>query len=948
MPGPIVIGRLAERAATGIPELPIGHIVRERLVGQLEAAVHRPVTLVTAPAGWGKTTALATWARAGTATGSVRWVEAGPQHRVDLPERLLAALRDDRPDPDAGGSAYPDGLGGGAATGRGGPWLPPADLPNRMAEAARSITAPRVLVVDDLQPASDPAVLAAIEAVVRLGSPALRVVIASRTEPDLPLHRWRVSGALAELHTETLALTLGETSALFAAHGVVLPEADCYAVHARAEGWPAGVRLAAVALATAALERAPATSPGFEAAVAAYLVAEVLEPLPTDLRDRLTHCAVSPRLTTGLVEAITGTDAWLMAAAARLAPFLSRCPGPGGWYRFHPLFGRTLYRELRRRWPERLAELHGRAAHWHALYGVPAEALRHALLGQDWTTAVQVLDRHWADILSGVRFGRADDVAPEPPAGPPADPRLMLAFAAERLYAGDVTGARGYLGRLEHPPGRSGVGGGPAGGGVPPGAGERPGGGAETHGPVGDGPGGVAGDGGGRSGVAERVAGAAEAADAQQPPAVMAAACRAGEAWLAGEPARTLAAVHRVRGGATPPSDDTRALVLAFEGGVRMRLGDLAAAGRPMHEAYLLAQRAGMTQLQVAAASRLAMLESLRGRLNAAARISRQALATADRFGITDATDLGWVRIALANVYCEWNRVAEADRLLDEAIDLAVTDPDILTSALTVRARLRLTTGRLPEGLEAVDAARQGLTGAPPPAPAVARALRLTEAELRAGAGDVSGARRLLATGEHTGIFAGWAAVVEAALAIAEGRSGSVPDLLAPYLCDDAQSLTWTIQAALLTALAGRAIGDRARVVRGLDLALRLAEREGFRRPFLLGGHAARALLAAYAPLMPDYPPIASELISDLPDLVGGGSRPRPLVGAGERLVEPLTDRELTILRYLQGTMSNPEIAATLYVSVNTVKTHIKSIYRKLQAGRRRDAVERARELRLL
>jgi LuxR family maltose regulon positive regulatory protein len=110
-----------------------------------------------------------------------------------------------------------------------------------------------------------------------------------------------------------------------------------------------------------------------------------------------------------------------------------------------------------------------------------------------------------------------------------------------------------------------------------------------------------------------------------------------------------------------------------------------------------------------------------------------------------------------------------------------------------------------------------------------------------------------------------------------------------------------------------------------------------------VGGHPVRDLLANFAPLLPVYHPLAAELAAGSSPLAGGSR------GGGEgNLVEPLTERELTVLRYLQGTMSNLEIASTLYVSVNTVKTHVKNIYRKLHAGRRREAVERARELRLL
>src|SRR5262249_12575603 len=157
---------------------------------------------------------------------------------------------------------------------------------------------------------------------------------------------------------------------------------------------------------------------------------------------------------------------------------------------------------------------------------------------------------------------------------------------------------------------------------------------------------------------------------------------------------RTLAAASELlalsASGGTPKnvSDEVRALALLSEGEARLRLGELGAAGEPLHGALVHPQRAGLQQTQVRAASQPAVLESVRGRLHSSARLARQALVTADRFGITDANDLGWVRMALAGVYSEWDRIGEAHRLLDEALDLAAGDADLLVSCAMVRAKL--------------------------------------------------------------------------------------------------------------------------------------------------------------------------------------------------------------------------------------------------------------------
>jgi LuxR family maltose regulon positive regulatory protein len=846
-----------------VPDLPPGYVVRERVGAQLDAASRTPLTLVTAPAGWGKTSALAAWARSLRKDGAteqpvVRWVAAHSAHGADVPAKLLRALSE-----------------GGAPT---------------LAAAVDALGRTHVVVIDDVHQISDSAALAEIEALVRNGMGRLHLVLACRTDPALPLYRWRVNGALTELRTGDLSLTIDETAQLLAAHEVVLPSAALYDLHATTEGWPAGVRLAALTMrGHPEPERVLDEGSAFSTAVGDFLTGEVIDPLPADIRDLLFDASVTNRLNAGLIEAVTGRDdgARILAQLKAANAFLTRNAGPGGWYRFHPLFARTLHAELARRAPDRMPELHQRAAMWHATYGLPAEAVRHALLANDWKRAVEVLDRHWPDIVGGVRYDRRHEIVPLAPAAEESDPRLSLAFAADRLRCGDLDGARDYLRRTDRTP--------------------EP------------------------LGAAPMMAGFAHA-----------------EAWLAGDHRRTLAAAAELlpppSEGAPAVSDEIRALALLAEGEARLRLGELGAAGAPLHGALVLAQRAGMAQTQVCAASQLAVLESVRGRLRSAARLGRQALVTADRFGITDANDLGWVRMALASVYAEWDRIGEADRLLDEALDLAAGDSDLLVSSATVRAKLRHASGRIAAALEVLHTARRELGGAPL-APAVERGLALTEAELRIGGGDLGAARRLVATGGDSAIFPAWAACVEASAALVEGKAAAAATTAAAHAMPSADaSLTWTVQSSILTSLAGRALGDRNRVLRGLEVALDIAEEESFRRPFLVGGHAVRDLLANFAPLLPVYHPLAAELAAGTSPLTGSVGRP-----AGDNaLVEPLTERELTVLRYLQGTMSNLEIASTLYVSVNTVKTHVKNIYRKLHAGRRREAVERARELRLL
>ena len=186
----------------------------------------------------------------------------------------------------------------------------------------------------------------------------------------------------------------------------------------------------------------------------------------------------------------------------------------------------------------------------------------------------------------------------------------------------------------------------------------------------------------------------------------------AAEAWLSGDPRRTLAALGELNR-PDEQNDEIRALSMLDEGEARLRLGELAAAGSARCTAPWCSPSAPAWRRR-----RCARRPSCRSWKRPAAgsgpsaRLGRQALVTADRFGITDATDLGWVRMALASVYGEWDRIAEADRLLDEGLDLAAGDPDLLVAIATVRAKLRHGSGRLAAALEVLHTARRELGGA--------------------------------------------------------------------------------------------------------------------------------------------------------------------------------------------------------------------------------------------
>ncbi|EXG82171.1 hypothetical protein CryarDRAFT_3318 [Cryptosporangium arvum DSM 44712] len=397
---------------------------RPRLIARLDDAA-APVTVVSSPAGWGKSALLASWA-AGRQDRAA-WVAGGD--RDGFWGRVVSAVTSTVGEPPfAGEVAAPTG-------------------PARLMEVLQRTSTMPVIVVDDCNDAADPGELVTLAETIRTSGTGTRLVVACRGVPNIPLHRWRLDGRLAEISGADLAFTVDETADLFAGHGLILPWPAVADVHARAEGWPGGLRLAAMALGHHPVPAEVFAGSAASEAVTDYLTAEVLCPLDPQARRALTEISVAERLTPDFVNAMTGRvdGAALLADLQRGGAFVTRCAGTEDTYRLHPMLSRTLYHELGRHDRERTVRAHHRAADWHAAHGPPADALRHLLAAGDWTSAIRVAHRHWAEIVVGSRC--LDQLATAIP-GPDGEAprRLWFAMALERLDAGDVVGSRRFLG----------------------------------------------------------------------------------------------------------------------------------------------------------------------------------------------------------------------------------------------------------------------------------------------------------------------------------------------------------------------------------------------------------------------------------------------------------------------------------------------------------------------
>ncbi|WP_431911402.1 LuxR C-terminal-related transcriptional regulator [Micromonospora carbonacea] len=887
--GPGPVGPLLASRLTPAP-LPEPVLVRPRLLRRLDEGVAGALTLVTAPAGWGKTTLLGSWAR--TVEPAPAWVsvEAG-----DTGARLWAYLTVAlHPHAPAGDPARPDRL-------------------ELLAAALAARDRPVLLVLDDVHRVADPAALTGLEFLLRHAGGRLRVVAGARTDPPAGLHRLRLAGELTTVGPAELAFTDDEVADLLVAHGVLLPAAAVPRLRARTGGWAAGLRLAALA----ARDRPDPVRwleqfGGDEPDVAGYLRAEVLDPLDAAARDALRRSTVADAVSADLVDALTGrSDAGrALTALAAAGGFVDRDDSRPPWYRCHPLLADLLRAELGELTDAERRDLHRRAADWYAGHARPAEALRHALAAGRWDAATELLVTGWPELVPYDREGAGGPVPAAPPeAAVRRDPELALAAAAERAHAGDADAAAAQLRRAA---------------------------GHARSLPV------------PRRDRFRRLAVALEVTLARL----------AGDHDDVRRAAASLLATRTPEGSADDPRTgaaddaDVRATAGAALGLVALSGGDLRGAAAEFDAALAAARAAGRARTELLCASRSALLHAALGELRAAERAAGEALAMPPGQGWSCRTDCAYAHLALAVVALHRDRPDDAEAHLALAGPTA-DEPAAAALAALCRATLLRDRGDPAAGRRLLAAARDAL--APPttgdgPAGELAGWLLAAEADLRAAHGDADAARELLAgvPGRPDGP-AGAAAVALARVELRAGDPAAAARALPRWDGPDAAAwpLPVRLDAGLLDAALAARAGDARRAGRTLERVLELAADEGFRRPFTRAEPGVGELLAAHLDSGTAHWPTVSDLVRAAQE---PPARPGPAPGpAPDRaLDEPLTERELTILRYLQSILSNVEIAAELSLSVNTVKTHVRNIYRKLDATRRREAVRRARELRLI
>jgi LuxR family maltose regulon positive regulatory protein len=740
-----------------------------------------------------------------------------------------------------------------------------------------------------------------LELLLMRGPPELRFVLVTRHDLRLGLHRLRLEGELTEIRAADLRFTLGEARELFAAAGVELPGAALAMLHERTEGWAAGLRLAALSLAGHPDPvRFAAEFSGSERTVADYLLAEVLDRQSEQVRRLLLRTSVLERVSGELADAMTG--GWggeaMLQELEEANAFVMALDAARSWFRYHHLFADLLQLELRRAAPGEVTALHRAAADWYAGHGFPVEAVQHAQEAQDWGLAARLLADHWPGLhLSGQAATIRELLARFPAGARAADAELAAVAAADELAHGSLEDAERFL-RLAVRESAS----------VP----------------------------------------ARRRAQAQVLLAVvrlLVARERADLPAVAAE-AERLRAVAEAPDAAQPGlGGELRALALISLGSTEVWSTRLEEAERHLDQGVALARRIGRPYLEFSGLAYRATIEIYRSSLVRAAERSRQAVELAEQHGWTEEPAVGAACGMLGAVLAWQGRAAEAEPWVQRAERTIRAEADSGTASMVVhhaRGVLELARGRDADALAAFRAAERlaGHLAASHMLVPPTRALRLVTL-VRLGETERTG--HDLAELCEQDRERGEIRIATAGLRLAQHDPHAAAAALAPVLDGSAPvhwSL-WLVEAFLLEAIARDALGDPAAAERALERALDLAEPDGAHFFFLI--HPAPTLLERHARHRTAHAFLAAEIL----DLLAG-RRPAPPPGGPPPPLEPLSESEIRVLRYLPTNLTTPEIANELYVSANTVRTHVRHLYAKLGAHSRAEAVEHARSLGLL
>ena len=865
-------------------------IRRGELLTAFDRAAEAKVTLISAPAGSGKTSLLRAWADGPGQRYRLAVVQV-QRDQQDAQQFWLAVLSAIRQA--SGTSGEGEQL---AAT----PDFNEAGIADRVLSELAGHHDRTFLIIDDLHELTSPEALTQLTRLLERLPRHVHAILATRRDLPLRLHKLRLAGELAEIRAAELRFTQCETREFLEASGIALSEAGAAKLHEHTEGWAAGLRLAAISLiSNPDPERFVAEFSGSSRIVAEYLLAEMLECQPAEVQQLLLRTSLLDRVNGELADLLTGhpgSERILLGLEDANAFVVSLDPART-WFRYHHLFADLLRLELRRRLPEQLPVLHRLAAGWLSEHGEIVDAIRHTQAAGDWSDAARLLaDRSFGLTLDGHAQTIQTLLRAFPPGAVTEGPDLPLARATSDLARGRLDEAAAHLT------------------------------------------------------VAEASI-AATPVDRKYRLEVATAALRLSLARKRGHLAGVVEQVRFLASPVTGQSEEDIALDSDLRAVALMNLGIVEAwslgnqdSQRHLQQGADLARKIGRPYLEVACLAELAFASKIEP-FATTRRRCLEAIALADQHGWGSEPVISPALVNLAGTHIWTGEFDEGEHWLRRAARAVETDTGPVIRLLlhigtgaaagrppqAARGACGVHRGRAPAGsaggltctggsahqLEA-EPPRPGLGSSAKPGPRWQRSIRTWLAPARS--------------------------IMRARLSASRNATQRPP-------CAPVQRVTsgiapvvgyvTVVEAHLLAGLAHRELGDQHAAAAAAECALALAETDRLVLPFAMTG--SLELLEA----MPRHVTAHAGLLSDILDILRG--LPAALRHEPSRAEpEQLSPSELRVLRYLPTNLSRPEIASELSVSVNTVNTHIRNIYAKLQAQDRSSAVQRAREMRLL
>jgi LuxR family maltose regulon positive regulatory protein len=874
-------------------------VSRPHLAERLDGCLSRQLGLVSAPAGFGKTTLVSTWVQGVQVPVAWLSLDEADNDPTRFLRYLVAALQ--QIDPTIGQDIQ------GALDAS-----PPPRIHAVIGALVNDLAArpaDLVLVLDDFHTIDQAIIHEAIQNLVTHQPPQLHLLIVTREDPPLPLARLRACGQLVELRAHDLRFTPEEASLfLQEAIGLALDARDIHELDARIEGWIAGLQLVALSMQHCQdpAELIAGLS-GTHHFILSYLTEEVLRQLSPEVQSFLLETSVLTRLTGPLCDAVTGrsdSGAMLEQLCTSNAFVLPLDEGHG-WYRYHHLFSDLLRHQLNSTQPQLVPTLHVRASTWYELQGSSVEAIEHAFAAGDYPRAVSLVERHARQVvLHGYVQTMATWLRRLPQEWRVAVPRANLALGRSLLLRGQLDEIDAYLQNAEAS------------------AAERSQAGAHTE--------------------ASRIRAEADSLRALQ-------VSMRGDTERGCELARQ--AVEQA------PQDDTY-----IQGIARFALGSTYNfAGRvdlaieSYRKALPLCRAVDDTIAINLIIGNLAVLHMVRGQLRAAAELCRQNIDSAEQSADVRPPTLALVYNNYGAVLYEWGELDAAQQLAEKYLELsrrgdhagAVVYGNVVLSRIRQAQGDRAGAQRMLD--EALPLLRRDLPAWIAPevvaqqvvlalarGDAAAASQALAQAGLDVDA-PISHAREALHIAHLRLLYyLGCQALQSSHLVQALDLAGR---LLAS--AEPAGRMGRVIETLALRALIYQAQGDDRRALDNLGRALALAEPEGYLRLFVNEGAPMACLLEAARErgLQPVY---ASKLLAAFPGEPDAAPLPHP------DLVELLTERELEVLRLMAQDLTYEQVAQRLVVSVNTVRFHVKGLYGKLGVEKRAAAVDKARTLGLL